>query len=132
VNRPSGPQARWQAVNELIHELGEVRRRYEDEASRGTTARFATRRLHDARRALLRVADDAPEEVIAAAWGAIAAARETVAWTARARRHAASRRLHAAEVRERVPTERAAPALAPDVDGPLVARVLAAARRRRG
>jgi hypothetical protein len=127
-----GPQARWQAVNELIHELGELRRRYEDEGFPGTTAAIATRRLHDARRALLRVADDAPEEAIAAAWAAIAAARQTVAWTAGARRRAAAMRLHAAEVRERVRTERAAPALAPDVYRPLVARVLAAARGRRG
>jgi translation initiation factor 2B subunit (eIF-2B alpha/beta/delta family) len=106
---------RWQAVNELIHELGEVRHHYRQGAPRGTVTALAAWRLLQARQAVLSVTDDAPEDAVAAARAAIAGARQAMAWARQARRRAAQLGDHAAE---------------PGAEERLVARILGAARRR--
>jgi hypothetical protein len=126
----TAPQPRWKAVNDLIHELGDVQYRYRETAADGQTSAYAEHRLHLVRRSLLRVTDDAPEQAVRAAWAALAAARRTIAWARQARHRAAQARAHNAEVRHLALPRRVSP-LRTDEERDLVGRILQAARRNR-
>jgi hypothetical protein len=74
----SGATRDWQAVNDLVHELGEVLERHREVAAH--PPRFVDRHLARLRVALLALPHDPGEEALAQAWRAMARARRSLAF----------------------------------------------------
>jgi hypothetical protein len=123
-----GGKLRWEVVNELVHELGDVRLRCHGELLDGAHVPQVEDRLRVARLRLRGLTHDAPETAVDAARAAIVAARQAVARARRSRRGVAGR-VRTGPRREKA-VEEAGPGPSP-ADQVLVRRILDAVRSRR-